>query len=583
MGCQREPAANDVEALSSAARTLAELAPASSPVAAQALELAERLDRGRFVVAVCGAFNRGKSSVCNALIGRDMLPAGVLPLTAVATEVSFGEEHLTVVHVDGRRTEAAIEELARYATEEGNPANELGVAKVELQLAVELLRPGVVLVDTPGLESIFRHNSDAAREAIVAADGAVVVLSADAPLSQGEVELLELVAHRSARTFFVLNRIDHLSPAELDRVRQFVTQTIAGVSTAVSRAPDRLYCMSARDALRARLAGDDDALASSGFAEFQSAFAAFVNDDLVSTRLEAARRRIAALAVQADAECRVEEAALRLSAAELDQRLTLFRQAAAEQRRLFEQDRVLLRDAVSRISVELAQVLARVAQRVPDDALAELDRLVAITPLRRVDGVLADAVEQAVRDHFDRVRSEEADRVESAWRTAALEFRGRVQARVEAVRSAAADTFDVELGPLEVPGLATQHQRLFYLFIRLDRPEQAVARWVRPLLPHDLVRRRLARAARRRLASEIEKHAGRARWDLTQRLDGARRDYEAVAEAQLVQFADGIAAAAARAARWREAAAQELSTFERSARQLRSATQHALALANGRC
>ena len=37
-----------------------------------------------------GEFNRGKSTLVNALLGEEVLPTGVLPLTAVATELAFG-------------------------------------------------------------------------------------------------------------------------------------------------------------------------------------------------------------------------------------------------------------------------------------------------------------------------------------------------------------------------------------------------------------------------------------------------------------------------------------------------------------
>ncbi len=173
-----------------------------------------------------------------------------------------------------------------------------------------------MLIDTPGLESIFRHNSDAARDGILAADGAGVVLSADAPLGEGEQDLLQLVAERSARTFFVLNRIDHLTPAEAEHVRAFVAAAIEEVTGV----PPPLYCVSARAALDARVAGDRRAFERSGFSEFDSAFRSFLDEELVQARVLAARTQLARLAVHAEAECSVEEAALRLSAAELHER-----------------------------------------------------------------------------------------------------------------------------------------------------------------------------------------------------------------------------------------------------------------------
>ena len=48
----------------------------------QLLALLDRLDAARLRVLVVGAAKRGKSTLINALLGRDVLPSGVTPLTA---------------------------------------------------------------------------------------------------------------------------------------------------------------------------------------------------------------------------------------------------------------------------------------------------------------------------------------------------------------------------------------------------------------------------------------------------------------------------------------------------------------------
>jgi hypothetical protein len=70
-------------------------------VADLAAETAGRLQALRLEVAVVGEFKRGKSSLINALIGREVLPVGVLPLTAVPTVLEQGEESLVVSYLDG--------------------------------------------------------------------------------------------------------------------------------------------------------------------------------------------------------------------------------------------------------------------------------------------------------------------------------------------------------------------------------------------------------------------------------------------------------------------------------------------------
>jgi hypothetical protein len=72
-------------------------------VADLAAEAAGRLRTLRLEVAVVGEFKRGKSSLINALVGREVLPVGVLPLTSVPTVLERGEEGQVVEFADGRQ------------------------------------------------------------------------------------------------------------------------------------------------------------------------------------------------------------------------------------------------------------------------------------------------------------------------------------------------------------------------------------------------------------------------------------------------------------------------------------------------
>ena len=70
---------------------LAELADAvDTSRAAAVAELQERWVQARLRVLLVGEAKRGKSTVGNAILRRQVLPTGVLPLTAVATTVRSG-------------------------------------------------------------------------------------------------------------------------------------------------------------------------------------------------------------------------------------------------------------------------------------------------------------------------------------------------------------------------------------------------------------------------------------------------------------------------------------------------------------
>ncbi|HTV12030.1 MAG TPA: dynamin family protein [Acidimicrobiales bacterium] len=567
---------SELEELAGAAANLAAAAGDRGEIAMRADRLAERLARGRFNISVLGEFKRGKSTLVNALLGAELMPTGVLPLTAAATEVSFGERGATVVHLDGTREEIGLDELADYVTEPRNPGNERRVARVEARVPVELLRAGVVLVDTPGIGSVFRHDEAAAR-ALLEADGAILVLSADAPLSEEERELLSALSERRAPTFFVLNRVDHLSPTERDEVARFVSGAVA----AELGRKERLWCLSARAALGARLSGrapDEDE--ANDFAAFYEEFSRFIAEGLVEARAQTARAELARLAYELDGSLAIEAASAELDTSSLAGRVARLRAAASEQRQAFEDERTLLRRDVAALAHGVEEALADFAAREPRKYDQQLLDVARSAPIGQLEDVLRHTVETAVREGFESFRQAGASQAEESWRSLAGHFRERAQERVNAVRAAAADIFEVELPQLALPRVAEERERYFYLFLHVGSSTESVDRALRRLLPPAVARHRLLRRARHELASEFDKHAGRARWDLTQRLDAVRRRFEVALAAELDRSVETIVEATRRAEGSRSLAELERQALQEANDTARRAAQAALALAS---
>ena len=187
-------------------RTLASLELLPSAQRHLAEETADKLTGLRLYVAVIGEFKRGKTTLINALLGDDLLPTGVLPVTAVPTLVRFGTRpRATLRLLDGTEVAIAIGELHGYLTEQENPRNREGVREAIIEYPTPLLESGLILVDTPGTGSVHLHNTQAAVDFLPRVDVALVVLSVDAPLSDSESGLLDrwprrLLVSRSAST-----------------------------------------------------------------------------------------------------------------------------------------------------------------------------------------------------------------------------------------------------------------------------------------------------------------------------------------------------------------------------------------------
>jgi GTP-binding protein EngB required for normal cell division len=201
----------------------------ASELAAEADSLAARLAEGRFYVACVGQFKRGKSTLINALVGEPILPAGVVPVTAVVTVVRHGPERTARVRIaDGEWRVVPWAELTDYVSEDRNPGNRKGVAAVEAFVPSRLLAGGMCLVDTPGLGSVFAEATAATRAFVPHIDAALVVIGADPPISGDEAALALEVGRQVDRVIVVLNKADRLSDIERHEAIRFAERVLTG-------------------------------------------------------------------------------------------------------------------------------------------------------------------------------------------------------------------------------------------------------------------------------------------------------------------------------------------------------------------
>jgi GTPase SAR1 family protein len=218
-----------MEQLQHAVERLGEVAErrSSGIVAAGAGALCAKLAEERFNVVVVGEFKRGKTTFVNALLGAEILPTAVAPLASIITALVWGREiRAEVAFQDGRVEAVDHRELDGLITERGNPGNRLGVDRATVSYPSDYLRGGVLLVDTPGVGSVYGHNTDAVYAFVPEADAAIFLTSADQPVSANERAFLEEVSAEAARMFFVLNKTDHLSARDLAESLAFTRRVL---------------------------------------------------------------------------------------------------------------------------------------------------------------------------------------------------------------------------------------------------------------------------------------------------------------------------------------------------------------------
>ena len=558
---------NGADTLASALKELAVLG--TERDREQLTALLDRLDAERLRVLVAGEAKRGKSTLVNALLGRDLLPSGVTPLTAVTTTVRYGDdERAQVRFLDGHEEKHSLAALPDLVTERGNPGNRRRIAGVTVYVTAPVLEGGVELVDTPGTGSVFQWDTEAAHEALESMDAAVFVLTVDPPVSATERDLLDRVAGLSVTTFAVLNKADYLDEPGLAEAVGFTRRVLGEAGH-----PGTVYPMSARAAL-----GGGDA----GFAAFEADFTGYLaarrRADLRASSIAQARRIAGSLLD----EVAVTRRAAGMRAGDAADRVRRFSERLAEVT-------VHGRDAVIVVNGESGRLLIALNDAAETDGL-RLGREISGQLEALLDGELRDAaaaeIERRGRERLAALTVEAAETWRQERREAIERGLVAVDARLAAdlkteldvLRGSAAELLGLDLTVPEPQGRLVESRRFFYAAGADVGQTDLLAGAVRRALPGELGRRRVRDYLRREAPRLAETQIGRARGDLQYRLAEATR---ALARAVEQRYGDGtgrIQSALQAAAELREASAAEAEQMERELADRESALRHVMDL-----
>ena len=191
-------------------------------------ELESRVSENEVIISVIGQFKRGKSSVINAILGENILPVGIIPLTTAVTEIRKGEKFKAeVCFGDGTSLEISQTEIEDYCSEQKNKGNHKNVETVKLYTPNHPFGDGVVLVDTPGVGSVNRHNTDSAYNYVQQSDAILFLLSVDSPVSETERDFLLNAKEYATKFFFAVNKCDEISKEDLKVFTDFCKDTIS--------------------------------------------------------------------------------------------------------------------------------------------------------------------------------------------------------------------------------------------------------------------------------------------------------------------------------------------------------------------
>ena len=189
-------------------------------------ELLQGADKSIFV-AVLGQFKSGKSSLINSLIGEDLLPVGVLPLTAIVTRLRYGNQpRLIIRYLDKREDITLLDVLPAYVTENLNPGNARKVAQVIIEHpGLESFR-NLNLVDTPGLGSLYRHNTETTNDWLPFTGMGIISVSAERPLSEEDLNLIKETSRYCPNLAIVITKADLVNEKALPELITFIQAAV---------------------------------------------------------------------------------------------------------------------------------------------------------------------------------------------------------------------------------------------------------------------------------------------------------------------------------------------------------------------
>jgi GTP-binding protein EngB required for normal cell division len=178
-------------------------------------------------IAVLGQFKAGKSSFLNGFVNKPLLPVGNVPVTSVITRMRFGpEEKAAVTFLDGRRMEVPISDIPDYVSESENPENKKNVRLVDIEVPFLNKLKELRLVDTPGIGSIWKHNTETSTAWFPETGGALFVLSADRPISENELSLLKEIYSYTPEIAVVITKVDLYKEEQIKEIEAFTAQAL---------------------------------------------------------------------------------------------------------------------------------------------------------------------------------------------------------------------------------------------------------------------------------------------------------------------------------------------------------------------
>ncbi|MFC0297229.1 dynamin family protein [Geobacillus jurassicus] len=176
-------------------------------------QLIEKAASGELVVAFCGHFSAGKSSLINALLGEPLLPSSPIPTSANLVKVKAGPDYVRVFfhHDEPVEYEPPYDpDLIRAQCRDGET-----IEWIEISRKTDAIPPGVAILDTPGIDSTDDAHRLATESALHLADVVFYVMDYNHVQAELNFQFTKQLIDEGKTVYLVINQIDKHREGEL--------------------------------------------------------------------------------------------------------------------------------------------------------------------------------------------------------------------------------------------------------------------------------------------------------------------------------------------------------------------------------
>lgn len=480
-----------------------------------------------FYLVILGQFKRGKSTFTNYMLGADILPTGVVPLTSVITKIQYSTDiWAKVLYDDGRSENIDIKELDLYCTEKNNPKNIKGVKEIHIGYPFEFISNDVVIIDTPGIGSVYKHNTDVAYSYINKADAVIFLLSVDPPISELEKEFLSKISENVNKIFFVLNKIDYVNEMELKEIINFNENIVREITKNDNIS---IYPISAKLALEGKISKDNKAIEKSGTQKLENDLQNFLIKEKEKVLLESYAKNIERIISMCQTFFESSIKLKQIPLERLESNIKSFENFIKEVEKskkeislLFQGDMKNILQNFDKKMEEYKQFISiRVSEKIKEyyHSIRDFSRINQKKELEKY-------LERAIIEEFEKLKGHIERDIEEQYSKALSNYLLRLNAVIDEVKTVANELFGINLEYFRSVGGITAESKFTYKIGYDVGALEIDPVYFTYFLPKKFAGKIILKRILDRVDIDVDRNIGRIRYDLLTRIEESFSEFE---------------------------------------------------------